>query len=75
MLEKNQEPKKRKPLLANYARYSGIVFQMLAIIGLFTYLGYKVDQKIKLEKPWVTAASALVGIFIALYSIFKQLKS
>ena len=28
----------------NFARYSGIAFQMLATIGLFTFIGYKIDE-------------------------------
>ncbi len=63
----------RQPL-RNYAVYSGIVFQMLTIIGIFAYLGYYLDGYFQTQVAWITALSSIIGISIALYTVFKQLK-
>jgi len=58
----------------NYAKFSGIGFQMIAIIGIFTYAGYKLDQAAGHQLKWATAALSLTGVFISLYVIIKSLK-
>lgn len=56
------------------AKYGGIAFQMIAIIGVFTYVGYKIDESARHTTKWVTAILSLIGVFIAMYVIFKSLK-
>ena len=58
----------------NYAKFSGIGFQMIAIIGIFTYAGYKIDESAHHTTKWVTAICSLTGVFISLYVIIKSLK-
>jgi len=58
----------------NYAKFSGIGFQMIAIIGIFTYAGYKIDEAASHKVHWVTAVLSLTGVFISLYVIIKSLK-
>ncbi|MCJ8210389.1 AtpZ/AtpI family protein [Mucilaginibacter sp. RS28] len=72
------EPKKdngtdNKPV-NNYIKYSGIAFQMFAIIGVMTFIGYKIDQYQKHDTAWVTAMLSLTGVFISLYLVIKSLK-
>jgi len=57
------------------AKYSGIGFQMIAIIGLFTFAGYKIDQAANHQTKWVTAALSLIGVFISLYVVIKSVKT
>lgn len=57
--------------LKNYARYSGMAFQMGIIISIGTYCGVKLDEKLG-TKPWLTLACVLFAIAIALYSIIKD---
>ncbi len=59
----------------SYLKYSGLGFQMIAIIGAFTYAGYKIDEGAKHDVQWVTATLALAGVFISLYIVFRSLKS
>ena len=59
----------------DYIKYSGLGFQMIVIIGLFTFAGYKTDQHLHHEVQWVTAVLALAGVFISLYIVFKSFKS
>ena len=56
-------------------KFTGIAFQMVIIIALFTYGGYKIDTSLNHQVKWVTALLALTGVFIALYVVFKSLKN
>jgi len=58
--------------LSRYAYYSGLGFQMIAIIGVFTYIGYKIDEWQSNEKPIFTAILSLVGVCSSLYSVIKS---
>ncbi|MFI5137929.1 MAG: AtpZ/AtpI family protein [Sphingobacteriales bacterium] len=58
-----------------YIKYSGIGFQMIAIIGAFTYAGYKIDESYQHTTKWVTAILSLTGVFISLYVIIRSVKS
>ena len=60
---------------ANYAKYTGIVFQMLAIIGLFAFAGYEIDKAANHSTKWVTAILSLTGIMISLYTVIRSLKN
>lgn len=58
----------------NYIKFSGIGFQMIAVIGIFTFAGYKIDQYTHHTTFWVTAILSLFGVFAALYIVIKSLK-
>jgi len=58
-----------------YARYTGLAFQMIAIIGIMSYVGYKIDKSNGHTTMWVTAIMALAGVFISLYFIIRSVKS
>ena len=58
----------------SYLKFSGIAFQMIAIIGIFTYAGYKIDVAANHQVKWVTAALSLTGVFISLYLIIRSVK-
>ena len=58
-----------------YVKYSGLGFQMIAIIGAFTYAGYKIDVAANHHAKWVTAALSLTGVFISLYLVIRSIKS
>lgn len=56
------------------ASYSGMAFQMGAIIGLGTYGGVKLDQWLNLS-PLFTIVCALLSIALAMYvMVFKLTK-
>lgn len=54
------------------AKYSAIGFQMIATIGLLTFIGYKIDEYLQKETKIITAAFALIGVGIALYQVIRQ---
>ena len=70
-LEKNKSsvPKRQAN---DYLKYSGMAFQMGAIIALFSYLGQWMDGKYNTETPYWTVGFALLGVFIALYFLIKD---
>lgn len=44
---------------------------MLAIIGLFTYIGYRIDESKQAETPLWTALFSLAGVCISIYTVIK----
>ena len=70
----NENDQKDKPL-NSYAKYSAVGFQMIAIIGLFAFIGYKIDAATKHETQWVTALLSLIGVFISLYIVIRSVKN
>lgn len=67
-----EKPKPKTDGLKSYAKFSGIVFEMLAIIGGGAWLGNKIDQKAGREIPVFTIIFSLVAIALALYLVIKQ---
>ena len=58
-----------------YLKFSGMGFQMIATIGLFTYVGYKIDESANHAAKWVTALLSLIGVFISLYIVIRSVKN
>lgn len=70
---KNTAPKINK--FKSYVQYSGLGFQMIGIIGIFTFAGIKLDENQGLKTPIYTASLSLLGVLIALYTVIKSLKN
>ncbi len=68
-----QEPneKRAQKNVSNYAKYSGLAFQMLGTIVLFTYAGYKLDAWQANKIPVWTLVLSLVSIAASLYRFIK----
>jgi F0F1-type ATP synthase assembly protein I len=58
---------------SNVAKYSGIAFTMLAIIGLSTWAGTWLDAHFHTKTPWYTVGLMLLGLFVALYQVIRSL--
>ncbi len=58
--------------LFNYAKYSSLAFQMLAVILLGVVGGIKLDQYLKLKFPIFTILFTLVGVAFAVYLGIKD---
>ena len=52
--------------------YSGLGFQMLATIGLFSFIGYRIDLSKSGEAGIYTAIFALIGVFVSLASVIRS---
>ena len=66
----NQDQNKRA--LNNYARYSSIAFQMLVIILLGIFAGFKLDQWLHI-KPVLTIIFSLSSVILAIYFVTRDL--
>lgn len=49
-----------------------MAFEMLAIIGAFTALGYFIDKKLNWKFPLATIVLAMLGLGAAFYRILKR---
>ena len=74
--QQSQEKKNRKNLpskgLKDFARYTGMAFQMLGIILVTTWGGIKLDNLTEWETPVFTIVLSLLGVFAAIYVVVKD---
>jgi ATP synthase protein I len=77
-MEEKQPQKEKNPKntgnkgLRDFARYSGIAFQMIAIILVASWGGMKLDKLTGFEKPVFTIILSLIGVFAAIYTVVKD---
>ncbi len=69
--KKNQKRQGNKGI-HDFARYSGIAFQMIGIILVTTWGGIKLDKLTGTEKPVFTIILSLLGVFAAIYTAVKD---
>ncbi|MCD4773440.1 MAG: AtpZ/AtpI family protein [Bacteroidales bacterium] len=69
MKKQNQNKKS----LENYAKYSSIAMQMLAIILLGVFGGIKLDEWLDLGFPVFTLVFTLLSVILAIYYVIKDL--
>lgn len=63
----------KKPNKYNaYARFSSVGIQMGIIIAGFTWFGTYLDDKQNNKTPGWTIVLSLLGVFISMYLIFKE---
>ena len=55
----------------DYIKYSGMAMQMGFIIGLFVYLGLRLDESMETRFIFVLLGS-LLGVGLALYTFIRQ---
>lgn len=71
-------PSPAKPAAAatrfrSFAKYSGLAFQMLAIIGAFAWAGVWLDRHFQTQNPWWTVGLMLFGVLGAMAQIIRSL--
>ena len=67
----NQQKNKRK--FDNFIRYSGLGFEMMAIIAIFTFAGYKIDQWMENEFKGFTFGLMILSVIVAIIHSTKSL--
>ena len=73
MLEKKQtNPEKIAKSLNDYAKYSSLAFQMIAIIGAGVFGGIKLDHWLKPKFPLFTVILSFSAVMLALYYSLKD---
>lgn len=58
--------------LRDFGRYSGLAFQMVAIILLTTLGGVEIDKHTGWKTPVFTIILSLIGVFAAIYFSVKD---
>jgi F0F1-type ATP synthase assembly protein I len=78
-MKEQQVPLKKKKLknpgnkgLNDFAKYSGIAFQMIAVILLTTWGGIELDKLAKFNTPVFTIILSVLGVFAAIYTAVKD---
>jgi F0F1-type ATP synthase assembly protein I len=77
-MEKTTPPKKKDPKklsgkgLNDFAKYSGMAFQMFGIIFVTAWGGSKLDKIAGNKTPVFTIVLSLLGVFAALYTVLKD---
>ncbi|MCE4566680.1 AtpZ/AtpI family protein [Maribellus sp. CM-23] len=61
-----KQPNNSKNKFDNFVRYSSLGFEMMAIIGGFTFLGYKIDQWMANEFKGFTLVLAIFSVIVAI---------
>ena len=68
----NNKLKNNKNQAFNYAYYSGLGFQMIAVVMLGVFGGIKLDKYLALKFPIFTLVFSLLSVFIAMYLMLKD---
>lgn len=58
--------------LNGYARYTGIAVQMLAIILVGVFAGFKLDGWLN-TRPFLTVIFSLLSVFLSIYTVTRDL--
>lgn len=75
MLESKKQKKKNKEELNhvnNFAKYTGMGFQMIFIILAGAYGGKLLDEKLGFNNPIFLIIGSLFGVFASLYFTLKD---
>jgi len=68
-----EDPTDNDKSVNTYMKYSGLAFQLLAAIGIFGWLGYKLDQYLGLEFPAFMLLFGFLAFGTMLYKTYKSL--
>jgi len=68
-----QENLRKKKPTKYYLKYTGIAFQMIAIIVLFVMLGLFLDRKLLIQNQIFTLICSLLGVVLAIGIVIVQL--
>ncbi len=52
-------------------RYTGASFALVAAVGILSWVGYKLDQKLGHKVPWLLIVGAVVGMIGGFVSFFR----
>ena len=69
----NQKKNNNNNKYDSFIRYSGLGFEMMAIIGIFTFGGYKIDQWMKNEFKGFTLGLMILSVIVAIIYGTKNL--
>ena len=70
----NPKPgKKKSNQLKDFARYSGLGFQILISLLLGFFAGQKLDQWVGTQNPWFTILFIFISFFASMVYLIKKI--
>ena len=63
---------KNKKKLDDFIRYSNLAFEMIAIMGLGVFIGWKIDQWLELSFPGFTLGFMILSVAGAIYHVIRK---
>ena len=69
----NPDQNEFKKSASSFAKYTGIAVQMLATIGILSFIGYKIDQYKGNTNLIFTAIFGIVGVVGSLVQVVRSL--
>lgn len=63
---------KNKKKLDDFIRYSNLAFEMIAIMGLGVFIGWKIDQWLELSFPGFTLGLMILSVAGAIYHVIRK---
>ena len=69
--EKESQKETNRKSANVFMRYSGMAFQMIAVLLVAAYSGQWLDHHYKNENPWFTLVLLLIGVTASMYLIIK----
>ena len=69
-MSQEKDPKER---LNSYAKFSGLVFQMAAIIAIGTYVGVKLDANYPNEHNYYTLGFSLFAVISSIVYVIRRI--
>ena len=70
--KKEKQKNQAKKGIKDFARYSGMAFQMIGIILFTTWGGMELDKITDFTRPVFTIILSLFGVFAAIYFAVKD---
>lgn len=73
-MKEKKDPQRQNQSVRKWIALTGIGFEMGATIFICAWVGKKMDQYFETKKGWFTIGFVLLGVFISLYILVKQLQ-
>ncbi|WP_171658049.1 AtpZ/AtpI family protein [Allomuricauda sp. AC10] len=68
-----QKSPKKKRQLNSYVKFSGIVFQMISIILIGTFVGIKLDENYPNDQNWFTIGFSLYSVITSIIFVIRKI--
>jgi len=69
----NEDDSGNMNFMKDYAKYSSLIIQMIAISAVGIFGGIELDKLLKMKSPVFTISLTIIMTFIAIYHLFRTL--
>lgn len=73
-MKEDEEKKKKKSQLKNWAVFTGIAVEMGGTIFVCAWIGRELDERYPSNKNWFTMGFVLFGLVSSVFLVLQQLK-